>query len=679
VVLILIAILAIGFAKLHMTRIKKQYAALLIVAVIISFQLIRSAVVHYIEKQKQLELVKNIPVFHTPKEQDEIKRILTDPIQPGQYFLHSYNCQGCHGPDSVAYANIDSNGVDVNLFDDWRATMMANSARDPLWRAKVSHEILVNPTHSNEIQNTCTSCHAPMGNYTSHYKGYPFYTISDLIGDSLGLDGVSCTGCHMIGEQGLGTMFTGQIPYDTNHVAYGPFTSPVTGPMQLYVGLTPTWSPHVSQGRMCSSCHTLITPTHDLAGNPNGETFVEQATYHEWVNSAYAADDIACQSCHMPRANDSVIIANGYFNLPPRYPFNQHTFQGSNLQMLKLMKNNKTSLGITATDANYDSTISATVDMLRNQTMSVDLSVDSVTSDTGFFTVKLSNHAGHKFPSGYPSRRAVLRFVVVGSSNDTLFKSGLFDSNYEVINIDPVFEPHYNVISSPLQAQVYEMVMGDVNGNKTTVLERGDTLLKDNRIPPDGFTTSSSVYDTVGIIGNAFDDPDFNKNIVNGQQGSGKDYVHFHVPLNGYSSPFNVYTDIYYQAIPPSWLTEMFSFNSAAIDTFRNMFNSSDKAPFKVAEDSIMGITLGVQIPDVDDLVKVGPTPTSDGLVNIFLPWSVNALKINLYDVTGKFISSNIHTDKLTQYTLRLPEVHGTYIVDIVYNGKHITRKLIRN
>jgi hypothetical protein len=662
-----------------MKNIKKQYAALLIIACIASFQLIRSAILNYYEQQRQLELVNSIPNFHSSKEKDILKKMGMDPITPGQVFLHSYNCQGCHGSDSAHYSNIDSNGVDVNLFDDWRATMMANSARDPLWRAKVSHEILVNPAISNQIQNTCTSCHAPMGHYTSLYHGNPFYTISDLVVDSMGLDGVSCSGCHMIGPNGLGTMFSGNIPYDTTHVEFGPFTSPITGPMQLYVGLTPTWSDHVSEGKMCSSCHTLLTGTHDLSGTPTGETFVEQATFHEWVNSTYSGDNVSCQSCHMPHANDSIILANGYFNLPPRFPFNQHKFQGANLFMLKLMKNNRTSLGVQATDANYDSSISATVDFLRNQTLSVDLSVDSVTYDTGFFTVRLTNHAGHKFPSGYPSRRAVLQFVVIGSSNDTLFKSGFFNSNYEVTNIDPVFEPHYDVISNQTQSQIYEMIMGDVNGNKTTVLERADTILKDNRLPPEGFLSTSNVYDTVGIIGNAFTDPNFNKSIVNGNEGTGRDYVHFHVPINGYATPFSVYAYMYYQTLPPGFLTEMFSYSSAAIDTFQSMFNGADKSPFLVAEDSVMGVALGAQIPDLDDLIKVGPSPTSDGVVNIYLPWSVSAFKVSLYEITGRFISTKVHTDQLTTYKSELPQTRGTYIMDLVFDGKHVVRKIVRN
>ena len=56
--------------------------------------------------------------------------------------------------------------MDVNLYDDWETSMMALSAVDPFWKAKVSHEILVNPANSLELQTLCTKCHAPLGHYT---------------------------------------------------------------------------------------------------------------------------------------------------------------------------------------------------------------------------------------------------------------------------------------------------------------------------------------------------------------------------------------------------------------------------------------------------------------------------------------------------------------------------------
>ncbi|MBK7942105.1 MAG: hypothetical protein IPJ87_09570 [Flavobacteriales bacterium] len=87
------------------------------------------------------------------------------------YFMASGNCEGCHGHDPMEYAGVDSNGVDVNVVDDWRSSMMANSARDPFWRAKVSHEGLVNPALQGIIEDKCTSCHAPMGRHDKFLTG----------------------------------------------------------------------------------------------------------------------------------------------------------------------------------------------------------------------------------------------------------------------------------------------------------------------------------------------------------------------------------------------------------------------------------------------------------------------------------------------------------------------------
>jgi hypothetical protein len=263
----------------------KKVSLLVVAFIFVSYVIINSMgkdwfVISAIEKTRPLE-------FHTPKEIQSLKKILGDRgsiLDQGEYFIHSYNCTGCHGYDSLQQYNIDANGNDVNLVDDWKSTMMALSAKDPFWRAKVSHEILVNPGISMEIQNKCTSCHAPMGHYNAIFNGASHYTLNDLYNDSLGLDGVACVACHTIGTDGLGSSFSGHIPYDTLFQIYGPFLDPLTGPMQLYTGYTPVHSNHVSQGKFCSPCHTLITESVDLSGVPTGKSFVEQATYHEWVN-----------------------------------------------------------------------------------------------------------------------------------------------------------------------------------------------------------------------------------------------------------------------------------------------------------------------------------------------------------------------------------------------------------
>ncbi|MBS1764769.1 MAG: T9SS type A sorting domain-containing protein [Bacteroidetes bacterium] len=614
--------------------------------------------------------------YHTDGELEFFKnhKMMT-PIASGEFFLVPTECQGCHGYDTLGLANVDANGHDVNLFDDWETSMMGLSARDPLWRAKLSHEILNNPSHSIETQNLCITCHAPAGHYTAMFHGQQHYTLADLVNDSLGLSGVSCTACHAIGDSStLGSLFTGNIPYDTNKVMFGPFEFPVAGPMQLYVGYTPTFSTHVSEGRFCSPCHTLISSSFDLNNVPTGTTFIEQATYHEWLNSAYPSQDTKCQTCHMPQIEDPVVLANGNIGLPGRTPFNLHQFAGANSFMVKLIKQNKTALGVNAPDYNFDSTLVAIDHMLTTQALDATASLNTITNDTAYVDVVLKNKAGHKFPSGYPSRRAVVQMIVTKANGDTLFASGLFDSNYEVVNPVTPFEPHHDIITSPNQKQIYEMVMGNVIGNPTTILEQAYAPLKDNRIPPLGFTTQHNAYDTCKIIGSASSDLDFN---FNGSiEGTGKDVVHYHISLGGYSGTINVYTAVYYQTLPPAFLSDMSTFSSPEINAFMAMYANADKSPVKVTADSLLNIQTGITSP-VSQNINVIPNPTSDGRV-VITNLKSQLVTIELWDQRGKQIQhfSNKTIDRNT-VEVQLPQVKGIYYMRITINGQSQTKKIL--
>lgn len=600
------------------------------------------------------------------------------PIDSTEYFLPASRCDGCHGYDPTAYALVDESGSDISIFNDWRTSMMGLSAVDPLWRAKVSQEITINPGLADETQNFCTGCHAPMGHYTAKYHGQQYYTISDLVNDTLGLDGVSCGACHMIADSNmLGSVFSGQIPYDTNHVEYGPFTSPMTGPMDLYVGLTPVYSEHMNESKVCSPCHTLITNTLDLAGNPTGTTFVEQATYHEWLNSVFPSQLTTCQTCHMPQIQDPVVIAVGYLGLPPRTPFNIHIFGGANYFMVNLIKNFKNNLGLdSVADVTFDSTLANINRMLKYQTADVTiLGTPFASNDSLYLDVEILNKAGHKFPSGYPSRRAVLQTVVLKSNGDTLFKSGIFDANGSVTNLAGIYEPHYDMINSESQAQIYQMVMGDVNGDKTTVLERAAVFLKDNRIPPQGFTYTHNAYDTIPVVANAYTDTDFNRN--GATVGTGKDITHYHIPLNGYAGQVNIYTRVLYQTLPPDFLTEMFSLSTAPIDTFKMMYQSSTNNPIYVHGDSILNLNLNVGLTqtEINDILLY-PNPVSNGLV--YIKTNNDVIKsIEVVDLSGRLVETSVISPTSSYSIISLPQKSGTYIVRITTDRGTWLKKVV--
>ncbi len=577
--------------------------------------------------------------FHSEAEMAHFQMVVLDTTLPNGYnylFAGSGVCQKCHGLDTLGLASVDANGDDVNVVDDWRATMMANSARDPFWRAKISHEVLLYPQHKAAIEDKCTSCHAPMGHFDAKHLGALHYGIADMVGDSLALDGVSCLACHMLAKEGIAQSYSGLLTFDTFRVAYGPYMSPLVSPMLTETGYKPKFSDHISKSEACADCHTLLTETLDFQGNVTGNKFVEQATYHEWLNSAYN-DTLSCQGCHMPSLDKwPVHIVTGAMT-EPRSPFFMHELVGGNVTMLGLLRDNVEALGLTAGPSQFEDVMGKTTTLLQNKTLLLDLQLLERDLDTAKFSLKLSNLAGHKFPSGYPSRRAFIQFVVETEAGDTVFVSGKMDSEYEVYGQNPTYEPHYQVINSTEQVQIYEMVMGDVNDDVTTVLERADHPIKDNRLPPLGFSQSHPTYDTVLVAGVDPSDTDFNHE--NGVEGSGTDVVFFHVPMNGEKSLLHVSAKVFYQPLPPKWMDEMFSETSPEIEAFRTMFDAADRMPVLVKASEIMvdPIISSVKSRSQEAFVKLYPTLSTDG--RLFVQ-SSQEHEVRVFDLKGRQVDA---------------------------------------
>ncbi len=583
-------------------------------------------------------------------------------------FATSGACVNCHGQDPDGIASTLPDGTDVNVVDDWRSSIMANSARDPFWKAKMRQEILTNPEHEEEIGNFCTKCHAPLGRHAMEATGTESYTFAHLQTDTAGLDGVSCVACHQQTDENLGNEHSGNLHYAQEQVAYGPFESPLVSPMALQSGYEPVFSMHISDAGSCAGCHTLITNTVDLEGNNTGETFIEQATYHEWLNSEYGEDalNVTCQSCHMPELPEQVPIglAAGY-DTPGRAPFSLHTLVGGNKLMLEIMRDNKDTLGISADTEDFDATIQATLDMLQFQSLVLDIEEMERDDETLKIGVSVENLAGHKFPSGYPARRLFLQVTATDeATNEVIFSSGEWDDAFYLTDEDEGFEPHHNVITSEDQVQIYEMVMADTEGNPTTVLERADDYLKDNRLPPLGFSTTHEVYDTTLIVGNALTDDNFNR-FADDSEGSGADYIEYHIPVEGSESPnVNVVVKAYYQSIPPKFTEELFAWDDPVINHFAEMYDAADRTPVLVREEDLFSGYVGLnETPVLPQITLFNPG-------NGYLGWEIDRPgTIALFTLSGQLIFKTAVTSGQDQIQQAL--AGGVYI--FVFEGEDAT------
>jgi hypothetical protein len=531
--------------------------------------------------------------------------------EPGvSRFLYAKNCALCHANSDRANAMRDMKRRPIAPFDLWQASMMANSARDPFWRAVLSAEVVATPSKKALIEEKCTRCHAPMASPATespHGEVLAFLKKNDQRAH-LGLDGVSCTVCHQITDQGLGTeaSFTGHFQINKESKIYGPHADPFPMPMQHHVGYTPTQSNHILKSGLCATCHTLNTTSVDEFGVPSAPSageFHEQSPYLEWRNSVYN-DEVAvpshqaksCQACHMPTTDvdgnkiETVLAHNpggrDFPFLKPRSPFGRHTFSGANTLMMQILRDNAKQLGVTAPIAAFDATIEQAKQFLKKEAARIELT--PIASERGKIAVKVvaRNLGGHKLPTAYPSRRVWIMLTIKDDVGNVVFSSGLFNSMGELLDQEgrilsseiaggPV-NPHHQLINTPGQAQVYETIMADANGKPTFTLLRGASYLKDNRLLPLGWNPSHAdgpATQPFGIQG----DSDFF---------GGSDSIVYEstIPKTG---TYTISAKLLFQVITPRHANELFLAKTAEVETFQKMFQKADRRPEELATATI--------------------------------------------------------------------------------------------
>lgn len=487
----------------------------------------------------------------------------------GPQFQASHDCVACHNGLTTP------TGEDVSIGTNWRASMMAQSARDPYWQGAVRRETIDHPTHTAEIEDECSICHMPMTTAPARARGEHGEIFAHLpIGrdDSelgrLAADGVSCTVCHQITAEGLGSpeSFTGG--YVLN-VAQPGSEQPMFGPfevedghahlMRSSTGATPTEGAHLRQSELCATCHTLFTQALDAEGRVVG-TLPEQVPYLEWRHSAFSEEQ-SCQACHMPPVTDPTPITSVVGE--PREQQGRHTFLGGNFFMLRMLNRYRGALGVTVPPQELEAAASATERQLETETATVDITAVSRTATGLDFTVSVGSQVGHKLPTGYPSRRVWLHVTVRDAGGGIVFESGAIAPNGAIVGNDNdtdagAYERHHEEIRAADQVQIYEAVMADATGALTTGLLRGARYVKDNRLLPRGFdkTTAS---DDIATYGPARADPDFL---------AGGDRVRYLPDLTGVDDALTIAAELRYQPIGYRWAQNLGDYDAMETQRF---------------------------------------------------------------------------------------------------------------
>jgi hypothetical protein len=275
----------------------------------------------------------------------------------------------------------------------------------------------------------------------------------------------------------------------------------------------------------------------------------EQATYLEWVNSAFqnvinpsknAGSVKTCQDCHMlGTLNGTTVqtqiaaVEDGKYpaadfrapaaelNVPMRASgYTRHQFQGLNVFLLAMFDQYNDPLGVRKCDymssgcsgqepkSGIPFAMRNFLEQAAEQTATIAVSKRAMQGTTLTADVTVTNLTGHRFPSGVSFRRAFIDFKVVDTaSNKIVFESGATNSIGAIVdmagNVLPSesngstgagghdYQPHFwspgRPITSDKQVQIYEELLKDANGNFTTSFLRQDCHFKDNRILPLGW------------------------------------------------------------------------------------------------------------------------------------------------------------------------------------------------
>jgi hypothetical protein len=451
--------------------------------------------------------------------------------------------------------------------------------------AAVRRESLDHPAAVDVIEDKCTVCHLAMARTTAVAgggQGRAFENFPTLgVGGphtSLARDGVSCTVCHQIRNEGLGEResFTGGYSIDLttpmgSRTARGPFEVDAgrTRVMKSASEFEPVAAAHIQRAEFCASCHTLFTHALDPEGNEVGE-LAEQVPYLEWRHSDYPGL-ATCQDCHMPVVEGEVSVTSVLPN--PRSEVNRHSFRGGNFLMPRILNKRRAELDVQALPQELEETAKSAETNLATKAATLEVIPLGLNGGQLEVEVAITNLAGHKVPSAYPSRRAWIHLIVTDGAESVVFESGAMMPDGSIVGNDndadgSRFEPHYQTVTEPGQVQVYEDIMVDYAGAVTTGLLWGVEYVKDNRLLPTGFDKNTASWE-VEVIGEARDDADFL---------GGGDVTRYVVGVGTATGPFQVEAELWCQPIGYRWAQNLGAFDTAESAQFLNFFEGVSSA-----------------------------------------------------------------------------------------------------
>lgn len=356
---------------------------------------------------------------------------LTNEIRPPSV------CASCHG-SYAAYAALDT----------WQGTMMANAARDPMFQAALTIANQDVPGSGD----LCIRCHSPPG-WLAGRSDPP--DGSALVTDDY--ESVQCDFCHRLTSGPMGEHLIGSAQYFVadDFIRRGPFDALAPHESQQ--------SSYFEKSDLCGLCHDVT--------NPLENDFPVERTYTEWKQSAYPDRDVQCQTCHMPATTGFACGAPG----APERTVHRHELAGGNWWMPLVLAGEMPELDREA--AFMQTSTNARAKLRSAADLELMLPDEVGRGDNLAFTVRVTNRAGHKLPTGYPEgRRCWLEVIVTDAEGNEVLHSG----GYDIVTASRDADD---------QLRTYEVELS-ADGEVGFHFIKQDTRVTDTRIPPEGFVPS---------------------------------------------------------------------------------------------------------------------------------------------------------------------------------------------
>ncbi|HEY6837862.1 MAG TPA: multiheme c-type cytochrome, partial [Geobacteraceae bacterium] len=288
----------------------------------------------------------------------------------------------------------------------------------------------------------------------------------------------------------------------------------------------------IRSSEFCGSCHDLSIPVLNH-GSP------EQRTYTEWKFSAFgkfSSNGVAtgmnsarCQDCHMPTmkheySDTARVSLNPDPTLTGYFPYGKdrnpnggtafHKMAGANRDLPQMMKvlYPEVDLEVVGAPTGKDTRVfpgllsdrsaawnrttrNTEISMVEAASVEI-VGISEVAPGSYEAQVKITNHSGHRIPSGYPDGRRLWLSFAVKNGATTVYESGYYDQATATLYNDATKSGFARALGSVVDkannaVMVYEKKTGKANGDGTFAMSvsiLNEQVVFDNRIPALGYS-----------------------------------------------------------------------------------------------------------------------------------------------------------------------------------------------